>query len=68
MRVATVVGVFLGCVLPVAAAPVDKYLPDDTEALVALNIRQLLDSPVVKKHALAKIKEYIKSNEDAEKI
>jgi hypothetical protein len=45
----------------VAAAPVravepDKLLPDDAEAVLVVNVRQILDSPLVKKHALEQVK------------
>src|SRR5436190_3092191 len=36
----------------VCAAEVDKLLPDDTQAVLTVNVRQILDSPVVKKYVL----------------
>jgi hypothetical protein len=40
--------------LPARAADAVKYLPDDTQAVVSLNVRQFLDSPLVKKANLDK--------------
>ncbi len=64
---------WLGGLLVVAAlqkrlprsAPLDlcglrKYLPEDTETVVNLNVRQLVDSKVVKKIGLDQLKEALK--------
>jgi len=48
--------------LPARAAEVDKYLPNDSEIVASVNVRQLLDSPLVKKYALAHIQEYLKQS------
>src|SRR5262245_49111803 len=43
------------CILVSASAragDIDPYLPDDTEAVVSVNVRQILDAPLVKKEAL----------------
>ncbi|HXG09631.1 MAG TPA: hypothetical protein VNK04_07570 [Gemmataceae bacterium] len=50
------------------AAEVHKYLPDDTGAVVTINIRQILDSALVKKHALERIKQGLKENEEVQKV
>jgi hypothetical protein len=55
-------GAVLVLALPVHAAEVDKYLPEDTEIVVEVNARQLLDSPIVKKHFLKQMREAITSN------
>ena len=47
---------------PLHAAEVDKFLPGDTEVVVTVNVRQILDSPLVKKDALGKLKDDIKGN------
>src|SRR5206468_1258592 len=47
---------------PARAAEADKYLPSDTEAVVGINVRQLLDAPLVKKYALEQIKDALKKN------
>ncbi len=45
---------------PARAADLDKYLPEDTETIVTLNVRQLVDSKVVKKIGLDQFKEALK--------
>lgn len=54
--------------LPVKAADVDKYLPDDTQAVITINVRQILDSPLVKKYAEGKIKEEMSKNGEVQKM
>jgi hypothetical protein len=56
--------------LPVRAnaAEVNKYLPDDTGAVVTINVRAALDSPLVKKYAMDHIKQALKDNEEAQKV
>lgn len=44
--------VTLAFAAPASAAEVDKYLLDDTDAVLGLNVRLLLESPLVKKHYL----------------
>jgi hypothetical protein len=55
-------------VLPARAAEVDKFLPADTEIVVVVNARQLLDSPLVKKHVLNHVHEFIESNDQITEI
>ena len=38
------------------AADVDPYLPNDTEAVLTINVRQILDAPFIKKEALADLR------------
>lgn len=45
--------------VPVRAADLDKYLPNQTEAIVAVNIKQLVESPLLKDH-LEPIKQALK--------
>jgi hypothetical protein len=42
------------------AADVERYLPADTEVVVTVNVRQVLDSSLVKKHALEHAREALK--------
>jgi hypothetical protein len=58
----------LAVVLPARAAEVDKYLPQDTEIVVVVNARQLVDSPLVKKHLLNHIQEFIENNDEITEI
>jgi hypothetical protein len=61
-------GAVLAAALPAYTAEVDKYLPEDTEAVVMVNAKQLLDSPLVKKHLMEHARGAIKSNSEATKI
>jgi hypothetical protein len=49
------------------AAEADNYLPADTKAVLVVNVRQTLDAPLVKKHALEHIKEGLKQNDQLQK-
>jgi hypothetical protein len=49
-------------------AEVDKLLPGDTEVLFTMNVRQILDSALVKKYGTEGLKEALKSNEEVQKI
>ncbi len=53
---------------PARAGDMDKYLPADSEVVVNVNVRQLLDSPLVKKHALDLAREALKSVDMAEEV
>jgi hypothetical protein len=53
---------------PARAGEVDKYLPADSEVVVNVNVRQLLDSPLVKKHALDLAREALKGVDMAEEV
>lgn len=61
-------GALLALAVPARAAEADPYLPDDTEAVLAVNVRQILDSPLVKKFALEKIKEALKESDEVQKV
>jgi hypothetical protein len=50
---------------PARAAEIDKYLPDDSEVVVNVNVRGLLSSPVVKDSALPQLKALLESSEEA---
>ncbi len=58
----------VGLAAPARGAELEKYLPDDTEVVVNVNVRQLLDSPLVKKHALELAREALKSVDMAEDV
>jgi hypothetical protein len=53
--------------LHVSAADIDKYLPNDTEAVRCYNIRRLLDSEIIKKHLLGKVENFLKNSEEIQK-
>ncbi len=50
-----------------AVAP-DRYLPPDSEVVVAVNVRQILESPWVKKHALEHLRSELKKNAEARQL
>jgi hypothetical protein len=54
-------------VLSARAAEPDKYLPSDSEAVVVINVQEMLNSPLVKKN-LEHLKAAMASNEDAKKF
>lgn len=49
---------------PVRAAEVDALLPAETESVLFVNVRQILDSDLVKKYALGQIKQALQGNEN----
>jgi hypothetical protein len=50
------------------AAEAHKLLPEDTGAVITVNVRQILDSNLVKKHALDLIKQGIQDQEEVQKV
>jgi hypothetical protein len=46
----------------------DKYLPDDTAVVLHINVKQILESPAVKKSGHEEAKKFLKSNEHVSKI
>lgn len=55
-----------GLAAPARAADVDPLLPADSEGVLHVNVRQILDSELVKKYALGQIKQALKG-QDAQK-
>jgi hypothetical protein len=53
--------------IPGRAAEVNKYLPDDAEIIMVLNVQQILSSPIVQKNGLPHIKQLLQSDETAKK-
>jgi len=53
--------------LPARAADIDPFLPDDTEVVVTVNIKQILGSSLLKKIGLEKLKDALKEDADVEK-
>jgi hypothetical protein len=51
---------------PARAADADKYLPDDTEAVVTVNVPQLLAAPLLQAN-IDKFKQALKASEEAQK-
>jgi len=61
------VAVALTAVRSARAAEVDKLLPADSELVVYINVRQVLDSDLVKKYALQQMKQALQGN-DAQQV
>src|SRR5262249_15241960 len=53
---------------PLWAAEADKLLPNDTETVMGINVRQILDAPLVKKLGLEQAKKALKAQSDVQKI
>jgi hypothetical protein len=53
---------------PARAAELDKLLPGDAEVVAVVNVRQALDSALVKKYALDQVKALLKGNNEAQQI
>jgi hypothetical protein len=68
VRYLLVPAALLALAVSAPAADVDKYLPNNTEAVQTINVRQLTDSALVKKNALEKIEKALKSNDEVQKV
>jgi hypothetical protein len=53
---------------PARAGDIDRYLPADTAVYVNVNVRQVLDSPLIKKHALQVLRDALKDADTAEEV
>src|SRR4051794_40713779 len=58
----------LALAVPARAADVNKFLPDDAEIIMVLNVQQILQSPLVQKHGLPHIKQILQTNEQVKQI
>ena len=54
--------------VPARAADVNKFLPDDAEIIMVLNVQQIIGSALVQKHALPQVKQLMQSNEQVKQI
>jgi len=68
MRDAAILLVVLLAAAPGRAADIDPYLPEDTESVVNVNVRQIVDSPLIKKHALEPAQEALRGNDQVQDI
>jgi hypothetical protein len=53
---------------PARAADLEKLLPNDTEVISTINVKQILDSALVKKVGLDKVKDALKNQEKAQQV
>jgi hypothetical protein len=65
LQMGVIASAVLMLALPVRAAEVDQYLPEDTQVVLVVNAKQLLDSPLVKKHFLEQLRGLISGDEVA---
>jgi hypothetical protein len=56
-----------GLAAPTSAAEVNPLLPAETETVIYVNFRQIIDSPLVRKMALEPMKKFLQG-EDAQKV
>jgi hypothetical protein len=61
-------GLMAGFTSPSRAAEIDNLLPSETESVIYVNVRQIIESDLVKKFALGQIKQMLENNEDAQKM
>jgi hypothetical protein len=52
---------------PTRAAEPDKFLPDDSSIVISVNVQQILDSPLVKKHALDWLRNFVREKSETQK-
>lgn len=54
----------LAFVVPVRAAEADKFIPNDAEQVVIINVKQLVGSELIKKFALPEFEKNLKDNKE----
>lgn len=68
-RKAVVLGLLLAALaVPVRAADISKYLPNDSEIVVTVNVKQILESQLIQKHALEMAKAALQGNDEARRV
>ncbi|HWG47366.1 MAG TPA: hypothetical protein VN688_31675 [Gemmataceae bacterium] len=68
MRDAAILLTVLLGTTPGRAAEIDPYVPLDTETVVNINVRQILDSPLIKKNALEAAQELLRGNDQVQDV
>jgi hypothetical protein len=58
----------LALAAPARAADVNKFLPDDAEIIMVLNVQQIIQSPLVQKHGLPHVKQFLQADEKVKKL
>ena len=53
-------------IVPVRAGEVDKYLPDDTEMVLSVNVKQIVESELFKKNIELKAREALKGSDEVQ--
>jgi hypothetical protein len=65
---AVCMALLVSAVAPVQAADVEKYLPDGTVFVITVNVKQLLDSAIVKNHLLDKMQAAFKGSSEITEV
>jgi hypothetical protein len=53
---------------PARAVEIDKFIPPNTEAVIIINLRELLNSAVIRNYGHDKVRGELESNEDAKRF
>ena len=64
-------GLVLGVALtttPARAGELDKFLPDDTEVVLTVNVKQIVGSPLFKKYGQDAVKQYLKDTDEVNSV
>jgi hypothetical protein len=67
-RVAAIILLAAAVVPSARAVEIDKFLPPSTEAVVVINVRELLNSPVIKNYGPDRLKTELETNGDANRL
>jgi hypothetical protein len=67
-RLWVVLAILAGLTQSARASDVDKLLPNQTELIVVVNVKQIVEAPLIKKHALERLRTLLKGNNEATKI
>src|SRR5579884_3882551 len=68
MRPAAILLTILLGAVPGRASELDAYLPEDSESVLNVNVRQILDSPLIKKHVLEHAQEALRGEDQVQDI
>lgn len=67
-RLPVLILVFAMVAVPARSAPLDKYLPPKSQWVVSINVKQLLDSALFKKHGSEKLKLTLNKDQGAKDL
>jgi hypothetical protein len=67
-RIGLAIGLAAAIALSARAVEPDKHLTSDSEAVLVINVRQIMESPLIKKYAIGQLKDAIENNADAKKF
>lgn len=67
-RVGLVTAALCVAVAPVRAADIDPVLPAETESVMVVNLRQVIDANLIKKYVLGQLKQVMAGNDAAKQL